>query len=408
MSYLDRWISLRESFALARHVIILCDHEVCCETAQASRINSLIAGLTSNNCHVLLIIPKHQNYEKNVLQSEFPYGLSDGSLSIIRIGRKSSIAYALRAFCFTFERLNSSIMLYVSSSNPLQHFFSALLRLCRSSPVILDVGEWHSLDDLLKSWNLKSLLIEWINQRFLIRNYSGVAAISSAIASKCDILKVPYCLIPALLPANPVGLSDTREYPKRSGKSFLRLFYSGTLKKEDGIEAILHAMHLLELDNPGRFKLTTSGSFSKDNLLALYGNSYNNFTIDQIDHKGWLSGDDYLDVITACDLVVIPRPIMYINNRFSFPTRLVQAIALGTPIAISDSTDIPLYLKPNYNYISLGDGSCSSIVRALSRDSLQDHILSVKSRLPEITHLFDPKQHASKLLLFASNLSRKA
>ena len=58
MTYLPGCKSYGASLPSARQVYILCDHEVFCESAQASRINSLIAGLTANNCKVFLITPK--------------------------------------------------------------------------------------------------------------------------------------------------------------------------------------------------------------------------------------------------------------------------------------------------------------------------------------------------------------
>jgi len=326
----------------------------------------------------------------------------EDSLRIIHINLKG-IPFYIRSFFYVLRQNEPTSFFYVSSSHPLQHILSLLYRSIQNVPTILDVGEWHSLGCLLQSSKFKLFMIELFNQNILISSYSGVAAISSAISLKCHLKHIRSFVMPALLPSLPIT------FPCRANEEFptltkpYRLFYSGTLKDEDGISNLLDALSILENRLPGMFRLVTSGSFSADQLIASCYSS-DLFNQEIINHKGFLSSDEYLKEICNADFIVIPRPTYFINNHYSFPTRLVHALSLSKPVAISDSSDIPIYLRPNFNYISLGDGTSGSIVDALLNPSLESLIQSVVERIPETLYHFDPATHASNLVSFASSL----
>lgn len=402
--------SLREEGVeeASRRAIIFCDHTFPSETAQASRIHSLAIGLASINYNLTIISPLTEMSTDLIKRHEIRLENHRSFITLVQFKQFGGAQYYLKSFVYLFNIIRSGSLCYISSAHPLQHLLSFFLRLMQPVPIILDVGEWHSLKGLLKSKQLKSFAIEWLNRKVLIKGYSGAAAISSAISLKCQAINLPSFVMPALLPASLGGINYALTSKSSYKKDGFRLFYSGTLKEEDGIMELLNALCDIESSKPGMFLLSTSGSFSKESLLRSIDKVTDSrqHMLDKIDHKGWLADADYQKEILASDLVIIPRPASSINNQFSFPTRLVQALALGIPVAVSDTSDIPQYLQPDQHYISLGDGSRESIVRALEVSSLQTRIEAVKARIPEVVPQFDPSLHAKNLLAFAASLSK--
>jgi len=272
-------------------------------------------------------------------------------------------------------------VLIVSSSNPVAHLIAFYCRIIYHVPILADLGEWHPLIQLAKT-SFKSFLAHLLNRVFLYKLYSGILSISTSIASKCRVMRIPSIVVPHsidtsfIAATSPCAIS-VRPKPASCLKP-LRLLYLGNYKNEDGFLNLVNA--LTRLDNMNEFRLTTVGSSVLKQLLPGSINLCMASIFNQIHtHKGWVTQEQLYNEILSADLVIIPRPKSFSSNRFSFPTRLAQVLALKRVLAISDTSDIPLYLQSNINYLSLGDGTVDHIVHCLSNPNLHDLIMSISN-----------------------------
>lgn len=381
------------------NAIIVTDEIFPSSSAQGTRVDCIVSALIQTNHSLSVISLKDIGDASSASSSLSPrYNLDHDGIPP-KLFTYSGIL-ELVFHCYSIASTTTSpSFIYVSSRSPLTHLIVLSVSYLFKSVSTIDVGELYSIRDFLRNLEIKNAFIEFLHQSVFYRLYSCCLAISSPIARVLAKRHITCLILPSL-----VKLTDTETLTSTQStfkafpttKSHLNLVYTGTLKPEDGLDVLLDVLSSSTL--PYGFKLLTCGNISLDQIRQTARQNRIDINNVHMIHYGWLGPDEYHKLIHDSDLVVIPRPSSYSNNKYSFPTRLPLALSIGTPVAISDTSDIPRLLVPDQEYLSVRDGSYNNIKAALSRDDLLPLLQSIRLNTRDAARKFDSVSNISRIL----------
>lgn len=239
-----------------------------------------------------------------------------------------------------------------------------LIKWCHRNRVslIVDVVEWydpwHVLGGPLGPLNLSIKTAMSI----LVPRSNGIIAISSYLKSYyqkrgCQVIRIPPTL-------------DLQELEtKRKMSSFdqrLNLVYAGTPGKKDRIDNVMQA--LMQLDfNGDKVLLQIAGPTKKEILdMSIFRNQGISKLPSCIEAHGLLAHADVMNLVRNADFVPLLRPAKRYADA-GFPTKVVESLALGTPIIGNLTSDLSEYINDGKEGLVCQDHSTQSFIDTLER-----------------------------------------
>lgn len=227
-------------------------------------------------------------------------------------------------------------------------------------PLIFDAVEWYTAPTIpafLLSpyhWSIE------LTMRMLIPRADGVIAISRALERYYRQRGVAVVRIPPIL--DMVGLSDAAVEPA----SLLRLAYAGSPGRKDCLGAVVAAVIAIDRGQ-GRLRLDIAG-VTQDELrrsLRTKGLDHGELPASIVAH-GPVPHERAQEIVGRADFSVLLRRI----NRVStcgFPTKIVESLALGTPVIANISSDLADCLRDGETGIVCGGPDAADLRDALER-----------------------------------------
>lgn len=127
--------------------------------------------------------------------------------------------------------------------------------------------------------------------------------------------------------------------------------YAGSLSATNGIEELLTA----HATDPSTFRLDIYGRGGTAEMLRAHCASTPN-----VRYHGAIPSQALWDVYSKADIVVVPRPPGQRVTRYSFPSKLLELLASGTPVVTSRLEGIP----PEYDqYVRFAETPLSTGLR---------------------------------------------
>ncbi len=160
--------------------------------------------------------------------------------------------------------------------------------------------------------------------------------------------------------------------PKIVNGGRVNIVYAGGLNAMYGVAYLIDAVKMLPAKN---FVLTLYGwGDLKENFLELSKND------NRFHYGGLLNENDLIDKLIDADLLINPRPSNEAFSQSSFPSKLIEYLAIGRPILTTRLAGIPHSLSTFFNYIDdeSPSGICSAI---LSVTDSNKSVLESKSSL---------------------------
>lgn len=198
---------------------------------------------------------------------------------------------------------------------------------------------------VLKRWD--GMFIYW-----LVRRADGYMCLSPAMVDSFKISKPSICFPGILNSEFQQAVAEGGRSP-REGFQRRTILYAGGLSAAYGVDALIDAVKTI--DSPD-VRLVLYGRGDQQERVTDLASRDNRF------HYGGFVGDDELvPALLAADVLVNPRPS---GKRFavlSFPSKLIEYLATGTPILSTKIASIPSTLTPYFNF---AEEECAEGIRA--------------------------------------------
>ena len=189
----------------------------------------------------------------------------------------------------------------------------------------------------------------------LCRSMDAFVLLTRPMADAMGVCDKPCLVIEGLIqrggePEIPTGAAGT------DGR--LAVLYSGTLEPDLGVAELLEAFAAMP-----DYDLWICGQGSMDAEVARTAESHAN-----IHYFGFVSHDRALELQARAALLINPRSPKGVFTRYSFPSKTLEYMRSGKPVACYRLEGIPKEYDPYLRYIE-GEGA-SAIMRAV-RETLE-------------------------------------
>jgi len=111
------------------------------------------------------------------------------------------------------------------------------------------------------------------------------------------------------------------------------IIYAGGLYEKYGIKILINAFSLTKASNL-RLWFYGVGPF-KDQIIEYSKIDH------RIDYKGVVSNSDLMEILPKATLLINPRPTNEIYTKFSFPSKNIEYMSIGTPLITTKLKGIP-------------------------------------------------------------------
>ncbi|MCG9881416.1 MAG: glycosyltransferase [Bacteroidia bacterium] len=172
-------------------------------------------------------------------------------------------------------------------------------------------------------------------------------------------------LIPVLYNFNETN-SKINQFSENLFKNNFRIVHTGSLTEhKDGILTIINAIGELKRRFLIEIDFYSTGKIENSNVFNQVQNLIKNFEIDnQIKFLGYLSKDDLFELQKTSDLFIIYK-IDNEQNRFNFPSKIAEYMALGKPVLTTNVGEAPLRFIDDENIFILQDFGVDALVLKL-------------------------------------------
>ncbi len=198
----------------------------------------------------------------------------------------------------------------------------------------INYAQWGQIKELKKK-GVKCCLI--LADHSIPADYSNIVRRKMALLDEKEYLEFDYAVLLSKYAARYVkktcryeiieGGLDMSAYdgicplPMHKSDSVVRFLYAGTLEPVTGIDRCLEAFSKVKNKN---CKLTVCG---KGSLISLIQDAAD--TDKRIDFRGYVSDEEYIDLLNESDVLINPRNMDMNENKNNFPSKVLEYLASG-------------------------------------------------------------------------------
>lgn len=235
------------------------------------------------------------------------------------------------------------------------HFSKRILKYCQTNniKVIFDVVEWYEPSQMIGGkYGLfyNSFLMAF---KYVYPKADGIFAISTNLKKVFD--KSDVVIIPPL-----VSNEITRPYC--CDNKNLSLIYAGNIGNKDSLYEIIQVVEKLFPEN--KIRLDIFGP-SEEEIRVKY--NIKEFS-PCVQVHGKIKQEEINSFIMKADFTIFTRPDTHCN-KYGFPSKFVESLSLGVPVATNLTSDIGQYLKDEYNGFVI-DGNTKQAIEITIRKML--------------------------------------
>lgn len=206
---------------------------------------------------------------------------------------------------------------------------------------------------------LKSLSVQFSSRRIL---WFADAIITISPFLKRKYLstvgeKIPVFFVPVSAETEKINCSDSGFHQP------VRIFYSGSFGEKDGVEILIASFERL-CRQYSNVELLLAGKGMEDRITCILEMIDKSPFKDKMHYLGFLSDENYFNVLSNCDIPCMVRVNTDFANR-GFPFKLGEYLATGRPVVVSKIGDIVDYLIDMENAYFVEPGSVESIFECL-------------------------------------------
>ena len=336
---------------------------------------SFIKGLSKNSENIQsLSLPFLSSYPKR--SSKWFYKSQKKIINNVKFVQTSVINFPIVKQFWYYFQLKRELKKMLDSENEVTvilysinyEYISSILKLKKRYNfkfciIITDLKEkpWTS------NW-LKSYIIGKIEKRLVdncLKKVDYFVLLTYEMKNKLPILNKPFLVME--------GLYDEVEeqinlFPKE--ENTIVIAYTGSLAIEYGFDLLLNAFSLIQDSN---LRLWICGQ-GEDGLAILKQMTKDD---DRVKYFGLLSRLDTISLQRSADLLINPRSNFADFNYYSFPSKVMEYFASGTPVAMFKLHGIP---NSYFEYCYLFDESNSESMSKKIIEIFKDHADTRKAK----------------------------
>lgn len=188
--------------------------------------------------------------------------------------------------------------------------------------------------------------------QYLLERFDGYVLLTEAMNPLVNKRNRPYIIMEGLCDAGSMGT-----YAAKAGQERFVCVYTGSLSKGTGIEELVNAVQdmqesHIELNIYGRGELA---DWIQQSSAAC----------PRIQYKGAVTNQEAVATQRRADLLINPRPTNIAYGNVSFPSKIMEYMASGTPVLTTRLPGIP---KEYFDYVyAIEDDSAQGIKTAIQQ-----------------------------------------
>lgn len=268
-------------------------------------------------------------------------------------------------------------------------YANKILKYCKyhNIKIIFDVVEWYEPAQMLGGrfgFFYNSFLLAF---KYIYPKADGIIVISSSL--KKVFIKNNTVIIPPLV-------ATTLKEKFTDNKESLCLVYAGNIGNKDNLYEIIQVVEKLSSNHKIKFDIFGP---SEQELIAKY--HVESFG-DAIKIHGKIKQELINDHIVKANFTIFMRPDTHCN-RYGFPSKFVESLSLGVPVATNLTSDIGMYLQEGHNGFVIEQGSIQAIeicIKKMLNLSSEQKIIMKKNSLNTADQYF-----SSQSFLLRNNIS---
>lgn len=261
---------------------------------------------------------------------------------IKHIFRTISATYNLFKWCKNNESNKKYVMVYAMHTPFMiaAYICKKLFKTIKTTIIIPDLPEYMDLSE--EKSNIKNMLkkIDITISNKLIKNFDNYVVLTKYMIDKLNINEKDAVIIEGI--SNSTAIKNKI----KSNKDMKSILYTGTLNKAYGIMELLKAFSKIKNSN---YELWICGEGeAKEDII-------NMSKIDKrIKYFGLLKRSEVLQIQSEADVLINPRKAEGEFTKYSFPSKLMEYMASGTPSIVYPLKGMPKEYE-DYFYIVEGN-----------------------------------------------------
>jgi|CZKI01.1.fsa_nt_gi glycosyltransferase involved in cell wall biosynthesis len=382
-------------------------------SALGKRIHELSKGLVRNGCDVSVVAPMnfHGHEHEESIEGVRVLWATSAIPSDVHSNLKR-IRARVKFYRLLIRLLNSGVDAVVFS-NPSSEMVPAIyLARLKKAITIATYDDARRLNMPATFTDYVTFSAGSVADRIIPRIVSGNAATSTMLRKR--ILEIAPEKRAFIFP--PVV--DTEQFQECSAgraayrrefgvKEEMLVGYLGTFWIVEGVKVLLSAAKELRNKQLG-FKMVVCGEAHEGLPCDCVSELVDEFGLrDIVRQTGWLEKKDVINVMSACDVLVVPK-LLNEANKAGMPAKLAEYMSMGKAVVVSRIGDIPLYAKDGQDCLMCEPGNASNIASALYRLGYDEPLrrsLGAAARISAQKH-FDSRGVALSFLTEMTYLTR--
>jgi glycosyltransferase involved in cell wall biosynthesis len=206
--------------------------------------------------------------------------------------------------------------------------------------------------DKLLSRILKKIDIYMV--RIILRFSDAVISLAPELINRFAVNK-PFLVFPGILESRLTKKLSMEEKNHQELKPFT-ILYAGGLSKAYGVDRLLEAISSFDQSKSIQLRLFGRGD-QEVNIQQLVGSDARFY------YGGFVSSEALIPELLQADLLINPRPTHEAFAGMSFPSKLIEYLAIGRPVLTTKIASIPESYRPYFSFIE--DESPKGIKKAI-------------------------------------------
>ncbi len=253
-----------------------------------------------------------------------------------------------------FKKNRTNNCLYVYDGINIENIIFVLFAKIIGYKIIVDIVEdYRYIEDKMSAVHKVKIKSQIYIERFITFFADGIVVISSCLKNKYQKLtqnKIPVVLI-------PVSAKISNEKKDKSFHSPIRIAYSGSFGKKDGLEYLIRAFNKISQKDKRCVLLLSGKGSNADDILK-------NVKNPNIKYVGYLDDQRFYEFLQESDILCMTR----IKSKYAnagFPFKLGEYLATGKPVIVSKVSDVECYLKDKKDAVLIEPEDSEQIISAI-------------------------------------------
>lgn len=323
---------------------------------QAQRFNSLVIEGLGHITQIAAI--GHPEYTAN--SGPMPDVIKNiGETTFYIIGKKESRLRKWNNFrhlykiCKTIIRKNNIDAVICDAISPLYSLMARLLSKRFSIPSVAIVTDIP----IIMEANHITVLTNF--SQFLMQKHDGYVLLTEAMNDLVNPKKRPHIVMEGICDVQTVT-DDT----DKNENEIITCLYTGSLSVQTGILNLIEAFNKLKGNN---IELHVYGKGPAEDIVTEASNNNKHIT-----YGGLVTNEDAARLQRQADILINPRPANIGYAAYSFPSKVMEYMASGTPVLTTCLSGIP---EEYFKYVlTINDDSVNGIYESLQAVLTMDRV----------------------------------